>query len=87
MKNELAKMAKRYNEIYFDFENGLCGFTPYRTMPAVQLTKEGFAGMFSDEKPKYKADIEQDHYEKSVVYDGVQFFCLLDREEYEDETF
>lgn len=87
MKNELAKMAKRYNEIYFDFENGLCGFTACRKLPAVQLTREGFAGMFPDEKPEYKADIEQDRYEKSVVYDGVQFFCLLDREEYEDETF
>lgn len=87
MKNELAKMAKRYNEIYYDFENGLCGFSAHRTLPAVQLNRDGFARMFPDAKPKYESDIERDHYEKSTVYDGVQFFCLLDQEEYEDETF
>ena len=85
MKNELAKIAKRYSEIYYDFENGLCGFTPHRILPAVQLTRDGFARMFPNAKPKYES--EPDLYEKSVVYDGVQFFCLLDREEYEDETF
>lgn len=87
MKNELAKMAKRYSEIYYDFENGLCGISAVDKHPSVQLTKEGLESMFPNATPIYEADEELNYCKKYIVYDGVQFFCLLDQEEYEDETF
>lgn len=88
MKNELAKMAKRYNEIYYDFRNGLCGISTADGHPCVHLTERGLKRMFPNATPIYKADEELNYYKKYVVYDGVEFFCVLNsKEEYEDETF
>ena len=44
--------------------------------------------MFPNATPIYEADEELNYYKKYVVYDGVEFFCVLNgKEEYEDETF
>lgn len=87
MKNELAKMAKRYSEIYCDFEIGLCGISIGDKHPCVQLNKEGLESMFPNATPTYEASEKLDYYKKYIIYDGVEFFCVLKREEYEDETF
>ena len=77
MKEKLAALAKEYAKLYKD--TGLCGIG----INGVHLLREDFEKMF----PKYETRYENDDTyqpEEFVVYDGVEFFCLVERKKHEE---
>lgn len=79
IKDRLARLAKDYQEIYKEIS--LCGVDKER----VHLLKESFEELFPEEHVKYYVDDKKDYFVKYTKYDGVNFICLLTREEYENE--
>lgn len=78
MKEKLASYAKEYAKLYKECD-GLCGIRSNE----VHILREGFEKMF----PKYEIrDLNDDEYptEEFAFYDGVKFFCLVEREKHEE---
>lgn len=77
MKDKLAALAKEYEKLYKN--TGLCGIGTN----GVHLLRKDFEEMF----PEYETrDWEDSEYgaEEFAVYDGVEFFCLVNRQEHEE---
>lgn len=79
IKDRLARLAKEYQEIHK--EVGLCGVDQER----VHLLKESFEELFPEEDVEYYVDDKDDYFVKYTKYNGINFICLLTREEYENE--
>lgn len=85
-KDALAGLALMYKAID-KAERGLCGVR-YYCEPEIHLTLESLNKLFEGEKASYSAvGDDNPSYYKEYWYNGVKFFALLDKEEYEDETF
>ena len=77
IKDRFISLAKDYQAL--NKEALICGIGENY----VHLLKKSWEQLFSNETPQYYVD--DDFYVKYVKYDGMNFICLLTREEYENE--
>ena len=75
----LVKLSKECFELYN--ESGLCSIDPFGGKPTVQILSEDFRKMFNS-----NTGVELRHrgssdcpWERSVMVDGVRFFCISDK--------
>ena len=78
---ELAAMAKRFCEIYYDSDSGLCGIGWSLDGPYVQLTEEAFKREFQEYMTKERPETQ--NREIFTIMDGVRFLAL-ERENKDD---
>ena len=77
MKEKLAAYAKEYAKLYAEYD-GLCGIRSNE----VHIFRDDFEKMFSEYGTKDRNDDEYPT-EEFAFYDGVKFFCLVERESHE----
>ena len=76
---ELAAMAKRFCEIYYDSDSGLCGIGWSLDGPYVQLTEKAFKRDFQEFSVKDRTGyLDQEIF---TVQDGVRFIALEPKNE------
>lgn len=78
MKEKLAAYAKEYAKLYAEYD-GLCNISEDR----VHLTRAAFEEMFPEHKTRDRKDDEYPT-EEFAFYDGVRFFCLVERQKHEE---
>lgn len=80
MKDKLAAYAKDYAKLH-DECNGLCGIDENR----VHLLRKDFKEMFPKYETRDRDDSEYDT-EEFTVYNGVKFFCLVNKRQEHEEA-
>lgn len=79
MKDKLAALAKEYEKLY---ENtGLCGIDTN----SVHLLRKDFEEMFPEYETRDRDDSEY-ATEEFTVYNGVKFFCLVNKRQEHEEA-
>lgn len=87
LKDRIERMAKEYANLHEKV--GVIGISCIGygngAHMRVHLTQKGLSRLFEGQTPSYEVNKEDEWYEKYFHYNGVKFFALLDREEYERE--
>lgn len=77
--NQLVKLQKDFRELYCDTTVGIAGVAD----KGVHLTTESFVATFTD-YDKLTRDSFRYPIEFRTEHEGVRFFCILEKEEYDE---
>lgn len=76
--NECAKLAKRFSALY-EQDTGLCSIDSAIDIPTVQMTDNHFLNYFGDSFEVVDRKSSQFPWKLVHMENGVQFFCITDR--------
>lgn len=79
--NELKWLAERAHDLYKD---GMLGFYGHEDMPTVHMNRDAFFGLFGN-KSVYIVPLSDDTDKMTYYEDGVRFFCLVNKGEWDEE--